>query len=78
MNAETGEPTDNIHTDVIDVVAKLGAKQYTTTSELLDAEDEGISQAIVDGITKYNAERAASYNQKVGVGAALGVRQHWV
>lgn len=54
------------------MVAKVGAKRYTTTSELLDAEDEGISQAIVDGITKYNQERAASYNQKVGVVDSTG------
>ena len=66
VNAETGEPTDNIHQDVIDVLAAVGATRYTTTSELLDAEDEGVSQAIVEGITKYNQERAASYNQKVG------------
>lgn len=66
MNAETGEPTDNIHQDVIDVLAAVGATRYTTTSELLDAEDEGVSQAIVEGITKYNQERAVSYNQKVG------------
>lgn len=66
MSAETGEPTDNIHQDVIDMLAAVGATRYTTTSELLDAEDEGVSQAIVEGITKYNQERAASYNQKVG------------
>ena len=70
MNTETGEPTDNIHQDVIDVLAAVGATRYTTTSELLDAEDEGVSQAIVEGITKYNQERAVSYNQKVG-GAGL-------
>lgn len=63
---------DNIHEDVVDMVAKVGAKRYTTTSELLDAEDEGVSQAIVDGITKYNQERAPSYGQKVGRGLCTG------
>ena len=63
---------DNIHEDVVDMVANVGAKHYTTTSELLDAEDEGVSQAIVDGITKYNLERAPSYGQKVGRGLCTG------
>lgn len=72
MDPETGEPTGNIHEGVVDLVATAGGRRYTTASELLDAEDEGVSQAIVDGITKYNQEHASSYNQKVGGG--LGAR----
>lgn len=73
VDPETGEPTGNIHEGVVDLVATAGGRRYTTASELLDAEDEGVSQAIVDGITKYNQEHAPSYNQKVGVALAPDV-----
>ena len=66
LDPETGESTDDLTEDAVEVIRTLYGRNYTKASEILEADDEAISKATVYGITQYNQKHALSYNQKVG------------
>ena len=66
LDPETNQPLDQLSEDALAAMQSMG-KDFTKPSDILDAEDEQISQVIIDAITRYNQAIAISYNQKVRV-----------
>ena len=64
LDPETDQPLDQLSEDALAAMQRMG-KDFTKPSDILDAEDEQISQVIIDAITRYNQAIAISYNQKI-------------
>lgn len=69
MDADSGEPTDELDPSAIQMIAALGSK-CTKVSEVIQAKDEAVFKAIQEALTKAN-EKAISNAQKVWKGFCL-------
>ncbi|KAG5847262.1 hypothetical protein ANANG_G00124130 [Anguilla anguilla] len=63
MNLETGEPTDELTDEAVELCRRLGSGA-TRVSEIAGGRDHAVNAAIQDGISRAN-ERAASNAQRV-------------
>ena len=71
MNADTGEPTDELSPVALKAIAALGSK-CTKVSEVIQQKDEAVYTAIQKGLDKAN-EHSVSNAEKVRYCIAVSV-----
>ena len=82
MNPETGEPTDDLLPQAIDMIAALGS-HCTKVSEVVQQQDQAVYAAIQKGLDEVNEHaettvhtvRASSVHCKRVQGAGVGVSE---